>query len=67
MENRCAYAQEEKIVMRRNDMPSTIPEMHPERRAAVQKKHAVRYQMRRNENRLVRLIRNLFRPAGAAA
>lgn len=53
--------------MRRNDMPITIPEMHPERRAAVQKKHAVRYQMRRNENCLVRLIRNLFRPAGAAA
>lgn len=53
--------------MRLNDMPWSTSDMHPERRAAVQKKHAVRYQMRRNENRLVRLIRNLFRPAGAAA
>ena len=53
--------------MRRNDKPCTTPEMHPERRAAVQKKHAVRYQMRRTENRLVRLIRNLLRPVKVVA
>ena len=67
MENKCAYAAEEKNVMRLNDMPWSTSDVHPERKAAVLKKHAVRYQMRRNENRLVRLIRNLFRPAGAAA